>query len=177
MWNNVLTQIWGSIYQSWRENNECICGNSLEHGSDGESWRQRGGQVFEGVDHQVDPVNQTQHQHSCFTVLLPHQREHSRPTHLQLTKNFHGSEGSNSVLAWLVYDSDLRFQIKIWDNFIPLQVVMRKKRLQSCHRNRNHFATRFWFVWSAYSLVPLQSVLQLFGEQTLLTNLRREKVI
>lgn len=28
---------------------------SLQHGSDGEPWRQAGGEVFEGVDHQVDP--------------------------------------------------------------------------------------------------------------------------
>lgn len=29
---------------------------SLQHGSDGEPWREAGGEVFEGVDHQVDPV-------------------------------------------------------------------------------------------------------------------------
>lgn len=28
---------------------------SLQHGADGEPWRKAGGEVFEGVDHQVDP--------------------------------------------------------------------------------------------------------------------------
>lgn len=35
-----------------------------------------------------------------------------------------------------------------------------------------------WWVWSElHSLVPLQSVLQLFGEQTLLTNLEETQAI
>lgn len=28
---------------------------SLQHSSNGEPWREAGGEVFEGVDHQVDP--------------------------------------------------------------------------------------------------------------------------
>lgn len=40
------------------------CVHSLQHSSDGEAWRKTGGEVFEGVDHQVDPGGQTRNSHT-----------------------------------------------------------------------------------------------------------------
>lgn len=44
--------------------------HSLQHGPDGEAWRESGGEVFEGVDHQVDPEGTHGRRSHCSSVLL-----------------------------------------------------------------------------------------------------------
>lgn len=53
---------------------------SLQHGSDGEPWREAGGEVFEGVDHQVDPVaGEGGRQETVTQVLCSPARQHLKP--------------------------------------------------------------------------------------------------
>lgn len=51
---------------------------SLQDGSDGEARGEAGGEVFEGVDHQVDPEGQTGN-HSHTRPLLIKAKEHLKP--------------------------------------------------------------------------------------------------